>query len=361
MNRLRIRSKSMLGTSHSWAVTMRSLLRQFDKFGHELCLNSMNGYDLFPEEWLTMRNEGLGSDIDLAYTLPRNFRHRFSKGSKLKLAIYNYETSIMPDVWKNDISFVDYALPSSNFSKKVFVDAGWPEDRCIVVPHGINLEDFEDKSKVNNLKTRKKFKFLNVSIPHYRKNIGHLIDAYYSAFTDRDDTCLVLKVKLDKPKYRFECDVKQQLIGAQKKHQGRSLPQIEIVQHKYASMVPLYNSCDCLVSATSAEGFGLPMLEALAAGMLVVAPRATGQLDFLNDNNAVLVDVKEVDATDRYQYWRPTAGAKTFMPELDMLAESMRNAYDNYSSLSSRLAPAARETVERFTWEAAAKQILALS
>ena len=82
MNNLRIRSESMLGTTHSWAVTLRSLLREFDKLGHELCLNSTNGYDLFPEDWEGFKTEGINADIDLTYTLPRNFKYRFNRNSK---------------------------------------------------------------------------------------------------------------------------------------------------------------------------------------------------------------------------------------------------------------------------------------
>ena len=78
---------------------------------------------------------------------------------------------------------------------------------------------------------------------------------------------------------------------AQAKHKKRNdLPIIEIVTKRYESIVPLYNSCDVLVSATSSEGFGLPLLEGLAAGMLVIAPRFSGQLDFLSDKNSILYD-----------------------------------------------------------------------
>jgi glycosyltransferase involved in cell wall biosynthesis len=358
MSALKIRSKAMLGTAHSWAVTIRSLLREFRLMNHDLYLNSINGHDLFPSEWNDFRRECPNADIDLTYTLPRNFRQRFNRNSKLKLAIYNYESSILPKVWVDKIQYIDYALPSSNFSKEVFVNSGWPDKKCIVVPHGINLDDFKDKSKVNNLKTKKKFKFLNVSIPHYRKNISLLVDAYYSAFTSNDDVCLLLKIKLDKPKYRFECDVMKEIIKAQKKHQGRSLPQLEIIQHRYDSMVPLYNTCDCLVSASSAEGFGLPFLEGLASGLVVIAPRCSGQLDFLNNNNSLLVDVEEIDATDKYQYWRPSPGAKTYRPHVGSLAENMKKVYENHKKIKKNFETETKKTIQRLTWENAARQIL---
>jgi glycosyltransferase involved in cell wall biosynthesis len=299
MKRLNIRCETMLGTHHSWAVTMRNLIRQFERQNHKLFLRSTNGTSLFPKEWEKyLAKSHHNPDIDLCYTLPRNFRSRFKNKARIKMAIYNYETSHMPEMWLKNIKFVDYVLPSSNFSKEVFVNSGWPEEKCIVVPHGINIEEYDDKSKFK-LNNNKSFKFLNVSIAHYRKNIDLLVDAYYSAFSADDDVCLVIKTKLampDRKPYRFECNVAQQIIGIQKKHLklGHKLPQIEIVQDRLDSMIPLYNSCDALVSATSAEGFGLPLLEGLAADMIVVAPGCTGQLDFLNKKNSLVVDCKTI-------------------------------------------------------------------
>jgi glycosyltransferase involved in cell wall biosynthesis len=363
MSHLDIRINSMLGTSHSWAVTMRSLAAQFDQMGHEMYLNSINGYEMFPLNWHSMKRDVGNPDIDICYTLPRNFKRRFAKKAKLKLAIYNYETSILPPAWKKEIAHIDYVLPSSNFSKKVFVDAGWPEEKCIVVPHGVDTSAFLDKKRVNNIKTKKQFKFLNVSIPHYRKNIYTLLDAYYGEFSGEDDVCLILKTNLSKPKYKFECDVVKEVLRAQRKHRGRklSLPQVEIIKHKYDSIVPLYNSCDALVSASSTEGFGLPLLEGLAAGMLVVAPHCTGQADFLNKENSLEVLSKEVLAPSCYQYWRPARGAKTFMPEVDSLRDSMRNAYENKRNLLKKFDEEIKSTVNEFTWENAAKKILRLA
>jgi len=358
MKNLNIRCESMLGTSHSWAVTMRNLLKNFHILENNLYLKSINGLALFPDEWKKYLRDIADPDIDIAYTLPRNFEHRFKKNAKLKLAIYNYETSIMPEVWRDAIKHVDYALPSSNFSKKVFVDSGWPENKCIVVPHGINLKDFKDKRTVK-LNNNKKFRFLNISIPHYRKNIDLLVDAYYSAFTDKDDVCLVLKTSLNKPKNYFECDVRRQLFDVQKKYKKRNdLPLIEIVQKRYDSIVPLYNSCDALVSATSAEGFGLPLLEGLAAEMIVIAPRFSGHLDFLSDKNSILYNYKVVEADKKYQYWRPSPGATTSLPEVSDLARSMIKAYRSHSILKAKFKKNSRETVRKFTWENAAKKIL---
>lgn len=362
----KIRTHGILGTHHSWAVTMRSLLGVWIEQGHNCYMTTTNTYDKVPAEWEYMFDKTHSSpDLDITYTLPRNFKARFMKKAKVRAAIYNYETSVLPAGWAKEAKHIDYLLPSSNFSKKVFVDAGIPEEKCIVVPHGIHPKDFEDK-RLLVLGNQKTFRFLNVSIPHYRKNINVLLEAYYTAFDEDDDVCLVLKTNLNPPKsrkrYKFEADIAKQIMMVQAHYKkiGKRLPQIEIIQQKFESMIPLYNSCDCLVSASSSEGFGLPLLEGMAADMVVISPRCTGQLDFLNDNNSLLYDVKEVPADERYQYWRPSKGATTYMPHKNNLAEAMLNVYHNHQALREKYAEERAKTLEKFTWENAANQIMEL-
>lgn len=363
-----IRSKTMLGTHHSWAVTMRSLFKYMKEDGHNLYLSSINGYSMCPKSWVPILDKDNDSpDLDICYTAPRNFRSRFKKNSKVKMAIYNYETSHLPPKWKNAHQYLDFVLPSSEFSREVFIRNGWPEEKCIVVPHGIHPEDFKIGDKIS-LINDKPFRFLNVSIPHYRKNMDILIDAYYSAFYGNKDVCLVIKTNLRgtgwRKKYSFECDIGAQLKAIQKKYVSsgkRNLPQIEFFQDRIPNMNTLYNACDVLVSASSAEGFGLPLLEGLASDMLVVAPNATGQIDFLNKRNSLLVDVEKIKADKRYQYWHVSEGAETYRPIKNHLSEQMFKAYSEYNTLKNSFKNETLKTVDKFTWKKASDQIIGIA
>ena len=332
--------------------------------GHKLYLKSIDGKEMMPVDLLSRLDRDIQvPDLDICYTAPKNFKFRFKQKSKLKMAIYNYESDKLPAVWKTCINHLDYVLPSSNFSKEIFVNGGWPDKKCIVIPHGINLNDFDNKD-VYKLNTNKSFKFLNISIPHHRKNIDLLLTAYYDEFSKEDDVCLVLKTKFlgeNHKYYSFEVNVKKLIHDVQSKFSNRNdLPQVEIISNRIDNIIPLYNACDALVSATSSEGFGLPLLEALAAGLLVIAPNCSGQLDFLNKNNSLLIDVKKIAATNKYQYWSQTEGASTFLPEIDDLKVKMRTAYDNKDKLISQHSEERKFIINKFTWENAAKKILEL-
>ena len=278
--------------------------------------------------------------------------------SKLKLAIYNYESSILPEEWIPAIDHLDFVLPSSNYSKEVFVESGWSADKCIVLPHGIFADEFNTDETIPGLKKHNKFNFLNISIPHYRKNIGKLLEAYYSEFSISDDVNLILKTSLKKPKLYFECDVKEQIVNAQKKFNANKLPMVTVLFEKYPSMSPLYNSCNAIVSASSSEGFGMPLLEGLASKKIVISPNCTGQKDFLNFDNSLLYEAKRVKAPKEYQYWRPNENATIYMPNIEELSFKMRYAYENESKLLNKFSKNMEDTVNQFSWKNVSNKIM---
>jgi len=346
---LNIRSETMLGTSHSWAITMRGLLGGFKNNGHNLYLKSVNGRELINQNLLKDLDKWHPSpDLDITYTLPVNFSKRFEKKSKIKAAIYNYESSILPREWLAELKHVDYIFPSSNWTRDIFISNGWSKDKCITLPHGID-ESILNNKNIYTLKNNKNFRFLNVSIPHYRKNINLVLDAYYSAFKESDDVCLVIKTSLNKPKHKFECSFIEQLTIAQKKF-GKNLPTVEVVVDILDDITPLYNACNAIVSASSSEGFGLPLLEGLLLNKIVIAPRCTGQLDFLNDDNSLLINVKESIADERYQYWRSHSGARIYMPDVNHLAEQMIYSYKNKDKLNNTLFSNNKSLLKKYTW-----------
>lgn len=308
----------------------------------------------------TMQSCGLADQYDaqLSYTALQNFSHYFRRGSSNRFGIWNYETTILPKAFPKFHQYVDMVLPSSQFSKDIFTTNGMPADKQVIVPHGIHLDRFAKPNKYS-LKTKKRYKILaNIAQPHLRKNIPGLLRAYGKAFTSSDDVCLVLKVSRKSPQPGF--DVPFTEVFERWKKDFKQHGEVEIIDQFLTDIEPLYNACDIVFTMSMAECFWMPGLEALGAGKVVVAPRYGGQLDFLNDQNAILIGGKKIRAPLKMQYWEPSIYAEAFEPDIDEASLKLKDLVANYGDYHKKFLPEIKATAERFTWENASRQILGL-
>lgn len=393
---MRIRWHGMLGTQHSWAFTQQALIDAMAKIGgHDIYLKSTNNLEHFPEhlkkfllpgyhghivqgdaQYLDgqgneitinkeqpapeIKDDNRPYDLELAYTIPYQGPRRFFPESKCRAIIWNFESSILPPGWHLYSRSLDYILPSSQYSYDIFAQNGVPEEKLVVVPHGVDTGVFNPNIPPFELKTKRRVKFLHNAIPHHRKLHERVIKGFVDTFTGDDDVCLVLKTKFLKPAKEkpFEVDVKSIIEEAMRGK--KNPPEIEVVNKFIPDIGSLYTACDVVISMSSCEGFWLPGLEALACGSLIIAPRHGGQLDFLNDNNSLLVDTGEMEAPASMQYWGHMKGAVVGDPNIDHYKELLRHAYKNLDDEKARIKKPAQETAEFFTWERAAQMILDL-
>lgn len=370
---MKIRSFSWGSANISWSVVIEELLEAMENMGHDICFSSTNGYkgmkywneQKFLEQNLYQRQllrSKQSFDLDLTYTVPQNFPKRFLKNSRYKMAIYAYESSIMPKHWKNYYSIVDYVLPPSQYVGDMMRRNGCPSEKICVVPHGVDINVFHPEVKPLPLKTEKQFKFLCVGEPHYRKQLDKLLSLYCKCFTAADDVSLILKTKIFNPGDEikgFEMDLRKVLGDLRKKH-GKQMPEIKVIGKRIKNIASLYTACDAFALMTASEGWGVPYLEALAVGMPVIAPRHGGQLQFLNDDNAILTKCGVRKARIQEQYWKPHPKATVGDPDEEAFGEAMLQMYKNFDAISARLKEPALQTANQLTWENAAKQILQL-
>lgn len=347
--------------------------------GHKVDLFSTNGIEHFPEDLKPYLRGHISQedvitphnfydtvackldatyDMQLSYTALRNFCNYFVRGEKNRFGIWNYETTILPTAFAKYYKCVDKVLPSSQFSKKVFSDNGMPADKQVVVPHGIYLDRFNNLGKYP-LKTTKKYKILaNIAQPHLRKNIPGLLRAFGKAFTKQDDVCLVLKVARKSPQPGFDVPFDEIYNRWTKEYPKHA--EVEIIDKFIIDIETLYNACDVVYTMAHAECFWMPGLEGFAANKIVVAPRYGGQLDYMNDENSILIDGKEIRADFRMQYWEPSPYAKVFDPDQDQAAAKLKDLIKNYDDYLKKFSPGMQEIVHKFTWDNAAKQIIGL-
>ena len=164
--------------------------------------------------------------------------------------------------------------------------------------------------------------YVGINKPH--KNLVRLIDAYHRSGIPHD---LVLAGYED-PRYP---EARQRARELGLSDRVRFLGPVDD-----ATLRSLYAGATAFVFPSLAEGFGLPLLEAMASGIPAIAARA-GSLPEIAGEAALLVDPLDVPA----------------------LAEAIR-AVSRDAALRADLAQRGRQQAARFTWRRTAEMMLAV-
>jgi len=355
------------GTLFSWAIVGQNIGRALLEKGHEVHFVSTDGVNkkYVPKdlESHVKPRPMCQYDCQISYTAMHNFPHYLAAGPRNRFGIWNYDGTIIPPNMIKYHTACTTLCPSSDFYKEIFMKNNIPHKKIVVIPHGINLNDFTVKSK-HPLKTKKKRKILlNFATPHLRKNIKKTLFAFGEAFTKDDDVCLVIKVSIPKKKDSerrkgFDINFFEILNDFKKKYKNHA--EIEVIRDFVPSLVELYNACDIVFMMSHMEMWWLPGTEAFAAGKLVVASNYGGQLHYLNENNSLLIDGKVVRMPKHYQYWNPSVYAEMFEPSVEDGAAKLKQAVDNYDELIKKFEPKMQEAVKEFTWSNVADKILSM-
>jgi glycosyltransferase involved in cell wall biosynthesis len=155
-----------------------------------------------------------------------------------------------------------------------------------------------------------------------RKNPEAVVTAFRRAVSQRphDAALLVLKIngaKLGDDRYRAFLDS-----VAEFRDSVLVLPRT-LTDDEMKSLV---RCCDCYVSLHRSEGFGRGPAEAMALGKPVIATRWSGNLDFMTDENSLLVDCALVPvAPDAYPHWQGQHWAE---PDVEQAAARMVKLLD---------------------------------
>lgn len=165
-----------------------------------------------------------------------------------------------------------------------------------------------------------------------RKNPAGAIEAFRRAFGPSRDVRLIVKIN-------GSISPDDDIVRA-----VRRAPNVEMRTGFIddEGMHTLHRSADVLLSLHRAEGFGLPMLEAMAHGVPVVATGWSGNTDFMTAENSALVPFDLVAVRDMAGIY---AGGEWAEPDLDAAADMLRSlAFDE--ARYDALARAAHRSVE---------------
>lgn len=247
------------------------------------------------------------SDIEVKHVITEH-------SSQLNRELSNFDVCELNKTYTS----ADLVISVSNSLKKRIYELFGVESICI---H--NIVDLNAFSIIKNESKCKQFSFITVAGLNENKNITSLVQAFRIISDQYNDTKLVIvgdgpqRSVLKKMISSYGLDDKVFMTG--------TLHRNEI--NKF------FSESDCFVLPSKSETFGVAYIEAMAAGLPVIATKCGGPEDFVNNENGILIDDNTVE--------------KLVAAMIDML-----NNYNKYDSMKI-----SKYVKDRFSAENIAKQI----
>ncbi|MDM0033320.1 glycosyltransferase family 4 protein [Variovorax sp. J22P271] len=247
---------------------------------------------------------------DLAERVPRTYR----------IAYWYWEFDSIPDAWVECATRVDEVWTATEF-----IARGLRERLSVPVRTlfpGVRLAPFKSRNRAELGLEEDRYTFLftfHMMSVMERKNPLGLIRAFRAAFPEDEKVSLVLKTSFGE---RYPAELQQLRDAA-------SGANITIIDKVFSpdEVLSLMNACDAYVSLHRSEGLGLTMAEAMLMGKPVIATNFSGNVDFMDDSNSLLVPYELVKLGEPIPPYE--ADLEWAEPSEERAAQLMRRLYED--------------------------------
>jgi glycosyltransferase involved in cell wall biosynthesis len=332
-------------------VSARETLVQLDRLDIDVRLAYLYGTD-----WMDTQNDDQRlaamrrrpKDLSLPQVLYASGDLFHKNSGRYRIGYTMLEVDGVPEDWILQANALDEVWVPSTFNQQTFLDSGLQKP-IFVMPLGVNPDFYNPQIKPFRPSSR--YTFLSVFEWGERKAGELLLEAYHTAFRKNDDVLLIAKViNTD-----GSVNVRQEINALNLPSDGPPVAMLynqELPAHQMGS---LYRSADCLISPTRGEGWGMPMIEAMACGLPVIATDWSAHTDFINSEVAYPLQVQSmIPAVAKCPYYE---GFRWAQPDVDHMVHLMRHVYENREEAAVKGQKASEWVLGNWTWQHAAQKI----
>jgi glycosyltransferase involved in cell wall biosynthesis len=283
-------------------------------------------------------------DINICFvSIP--LQHHF-RGTNIQWVVFE-STRVPPNVMSTMLT-ADVVWVPSAWGRTVLIQNGLDPSRCDVVPEGVDTDQFHPWHPPVDDGV---FRYLLTGKYERRKSITETIDAWAQVFGN--DSSVELSIKTNHIMHHEE---NKQKITEHVHGLGLTNVNVWYGNLPTSDMSLLYQRHQVFVLPTKGEGWGLPLIEAAAAGLPIVTTMWSGNTEFLNPIKSSVVpveyDMVPVDCSE-YQSFYPTEDkdwGTWAQPRPQSIAQALLYVCDFFPELKSH-AVANSDVIRRdFSW-----------
>jgi autotransporter strand-loop-strand O-heptosyltransferase len=263
-----------------------------------------------------------------------------------KIAYNVWESTLQPEQYFNKLKEFDELWVPSKWQRDCTIAQGYDPSKIKVVPEGVDVNTFFPEDISHELTSDGRFKFFLAGRWDYRKSIKEIIETFLNTFDKDEPVDLIISV--DNP---FSGDG-MKTTEERLKHYGLTDDRIKILHFPpREEYIQLLKSCDAFVSCARAEGWNLPLIEAMACGTPSIYSNCSGQLEFAEGKGlpVKIVGEKPVDAST-YSHFNDSIG-NYYEPDFKDLGKQMWNVVTNYKHYKQKALEESEVIRKEFNWE----------
>lgn len=264
-----------------------------------------------------------------------------------RIAFPVWERDLIPKDSTDSLNRCDLVFVPSKWQAQSFVSSGGQEGIVRVIPEGVDTSLFTP----NGIKytDNRPVRFIHVGKCELRKSTALIAKAFGEALQGKNAV--------------LDMYVRNPFLGRHNLS-GYGLSLVPNVNYKIddciydkRKMAQLLHQYDGAVYASKAEGWQLPVLEAMASGLLTISTNVTGLSEYVTDKNALVVECKGMERAHDGVFFNATQNIFWAKVEYESLVENIRTAYDMIiGQKQGPLVENAIKTANTFSWDEAAKK-----
>lgn len=366
--------QSLSGYGKMCRLAIESLRQHQDKFDIYVNLTTwgQTGFQFERDEYFHLIQElrvkteqytkaGGQFDVSLQITIPNEWKRMAPINIGYTAGI---ETHVMSPAWLEPCNMMDKIVTISEFAKNVIVttvfgDQQGNQHRVRTPVEVIHFPLEQTEAAKDTFQFPSDFNFLTVNQWGPRKNMEFLVRAFVEEFRN-EDVGLVIKTNTANDSIMDRSDVERRLKELLASC-GEKKCRVHLVHGRLSEneMAGLYRNdkIKAFVTATHGEGFGIPIFEAVAAELPVIATDWSGHLDFLTMPDEQGKDKKmfakvdfELKQIDPSHVWPGVMEAQSgwAFPTMGSLRSRMREVYKDQGRFNSWAKKLAAYNVKKF-------------
>lgn len=253
----------------------------------------------------------------------------------------------------------------SHWARDRIVEFGFAPESVWVIPHGVDSSKFFPFTDAERQAARAALGFTaddmvfcNVGAPIWNKGLDLAIEAFFKLRQTHKNARLLIKDQ--NALYGYSAvDMMRQLAASGKiQIDNDSVASIKVLPTTLSmeQLRSLYNVADCYLSPYRAEGFNLPVIEAIACGTPVIVTEGGATDDFCNSHVSQKIPSRKVLNT----MINDTKVGAYLQPDMDALVQLMRAAAEGKPRMGREFSFGRTSLLEQFHWQRAARQIVSL-